>query len=110
MAAPPTLRFPDPVPPTGPPRPWAYNPRHGFVPEAGAKDLPRTGRTTLYRVEWGRAGLDACVMLTRWEHRHAGGWRREEVVDHAWVSIDDAEAIGAVRLRLGTLGERLEDE
>jgi hypothetical protein len=110
MAAPPSTRFPEPIPPATAWKHWRYERRHGFLPEDGREDLPRTGRTTLYRVEWGRAGLDACVMLTRWEHRHVGGWKREEVVDHAWVSLDDSDGIGAARLRLRSLGERLEEE
>lgn len=110
MRSVPTARLPRPVDPVGR-APFArrrYERRHGFLPFEGREELPATGRTTLHRVEWGRSGRDVCVMLARWEHR-LGAWERAEVVDHEWVP-DDGAAIGEARHRLGTLGERLEEE
>lgn len=103
-------RLPPPVDPVGrlPGARRRYERRWGFLPYSGRADLPRTGRTALYRVEWGRRGRELCVMLTRWEHRR-GRWRRDAVVEHAWLSAEDAEGIGATRHRLGARGEALEE-
>lgn len=83
--------------------------RAGFLPRQGRRQLPRTGRTTLFRVEYGQRAGRVCLMLARWDH-DARGWHRSEVVRHAWLSAENAVALGAERARLTALAEQLEDE
>jgi hypothetical protein len=84
--------------------------RHfGFLPRVGRKDLPRTSRTTLVRLEYGSRDDRVCLMLARWDYGYAG-WQRRRVLDHVWEQADDAVAIGEQRARLGALGEKLEED
>ena len=72
--------------------------------------LPASGRTALFRVEYGQRGGRVCLMLARWDHHVRDGWKRSEVVHHAWHSAEDAVAIGADRARFTALAEQLEEE
>ena len=49
-------------------------------------------------------------MLARWDHHPRDGWRRSEVVHHAWHSEEDPVALGTDRARFTALAEQLEDE
>lgn len=84
--------------------------RAGFLPRRRRLGLPATGRTTLYRVEYGQRGARVCLMLARWDHHRLDGWRRTEVVQHAWHPAEDAVALGTERARLTAVAEQLEEE
>jgi hypothetical protein len=83
--------------------------RYGFLPEPGRDDVPRNGRTTLFRVELGQRGTRVCVMVARWRFAPAG-WERAGVVHHAWVDGEDPVALGEARANAQLLAERGEDE
>jgi hypothetical protein len=83
--------------------------RYGFLPEPGRDDLPYNGRTTLFRVELGQRGRRVCVMVAKWVAR-ADGWRRGEIVHHAWVDGDDPVAFGEARARAQQIAERSEED
>jgi len=83
--------------------------RYGFLPEPGRDELPHNGRTTLFRVELGQRGGRVCVMVAKWVVR-ADGWRRAEVVHHAWVDGEDAVAFGEARARAQQIAERAEED
>ena len=83
--------------------------RHGFLPEPGRDDLPRSGRTTLYRVELGQRGPRVCVMVARWRFAPAG-WERDGVIDQTWVDGDDPVAFGEARARAQQIAERREED
>jgi hypothetical protein len=87
-----------------------YERVHGFLPRRRRRDLPPTGRTTLFRVEYGSRGGEICLMVARWAYREKHGWRREEEVDWTWIDDDDPAELGAERARLSALAERLEEE
>jgi hypothetical protein len=84
--------------------------RAGFLPRPRRMELPATGRTNLFRVEYGQRAGRICLMLARWDHHPRDGWRRSEVVHHAWHSADDPVALGADRARFTALAEQLEEE
>jgi hypothetical protein len=84
--------------------------RAGFLPRAGRKALPATGRRTLFRVEYGSRGDRICLMLTRWDCAASSGWRRGAVIEHVWDAADDAVGIGEQRARLTALAETLEEQ
>jgi hypothetical protein len=86
-----------------------YERRYGFLPREGRKERPKTGRTTLVRVEYGSSGSRLCLMLARWDYT-AEGWRRGRVVEHVWEESDDEVAIGEQRARLEALAESLEED
>jgi hypothetical protein len=87
---------------------WHYERRFGFLPSEGRKQLPKTGRTTLVRVEYGSRGDSLCLMLTRWDYT-AEGWHRGRVLEHAWEQSDDEVAVGEQRGRLNARAESLEE-
>lgn len=95
---------------TGRRRLHRFERRAGFLPRRRRMDLPVTGRTALFRVEYGQRGDRICLMLARWDHHPRDGWRRSEVVHHAWHSADDPVALGADRARFTELAEQLEEE
>jgi hypothetical protein len=76
----------------------AYERRWGFLPRAGRKDPAPSGRTTLFRLEYGGRRGRVCLMVARWDLTHSG-WQRRRVVEHA-----------EERARLSALAERLEEE
>lgn len=84
--------------------------RAGFLPRRGRMDLPASGRSALFRVEYGQRAGRVCLMLARWDHHPRDGWRRSEDVHHAWHSPEDAVALGDERARLTALAEQLEEE
>ena len=84
--------------------------RAGFLPRHGRMELPATRRTALFRVEYGQRGGRVCLMLARWDRHPRDGWRRSEVLHHAWHSDDDPVALGAERARFQALAEQLEEE
>ena len=84
--------------------------RAGFLPRVGRKALPATGRTTLFRVEYGSRGERVCLIVARWDYDASSGWKRARVVEHAWHPADDAVALGEERTRLTALAEELEEE
>ena len=86
-----------------------YERRAGFLPRARRIALPLTGRTTLFRVEYGQRSGQLCLMLAKWRWTRWSGWQRARVVDHVWVPADDAVALGAERARLAALAEEIED-
>ncbi|MEA2449731.1 MAG: hypothetical protein QOG63_1663 [Thermoleophilaceae bacterium] len=86
-----------------------YERRSGFLPRTGRRELPATGRTTLFRLEYGSHRDRVCLMLARWDLTQSG-WQRRRVMEHAWVDGDDALALGEQRARLSPLAEHLEDE
>jgi hypothetical protein len=86
-----------------------YERRCGFLPRPGRRELPKTGRTTLVRLEYGSRGGRVCLMLTRWDYGHAG-WQRGRMLDHVWEQADDAVAVGEQRARLAATGESLEED
>lgn len=83
--------------------------RAGFLPRAGRKQLPLSGRTTLFRVGYASRGARVCLMVTRWTHTTSTGWRSGEIVEHVWESADDPVTIGEQRERLTALAETLEE-
>jgi hypothetical protein len=87
-----------------------FEARAGFLPREGRKELPKTGRKTLFRVEYGNGEEQLCLMIARWDYARSSGWRRAAVVEHAWVDADDAVAIGEQRARLTALAEELEEQ
>jgi hypothetical protein len=87
----------------------AYERRWGFLPRAGRKDPAPSGRTTLFRLEYGGRRGRVCLMVARWDLTHSG-WQRRRVVEHAWIEGDDAVELGEERARLSALAERLEEE
>jgi hypothetical protein len=86
-----------------------YERRYGFLPREGRKELPKTGRKTLVRVEYGSSGSRLCLMLARWDYT-AEGWHRGRVLEHAWEASDDEVAIGEQRGRLMGRAESLEED
>lgn len=85
-----------------------FDRRAGFLPRANRRELPSTGRTTLYRVEYASQGDRLCLMLTRWHHVSTG-WIRA-VAEHVWIPADDELRIGAERARLQARAEQLEEQ
>jgi hypothetical protein len=83
--------------------------RAGFLPRPGRKDLPATGRKTLFRLEYGSRGEHLCLMVARWDYGASTGWRRGAVVEHGWVDGADAVAVGEQRARFEALAEDLEE-
>jgi hypothetical protein len=85
--------------------------RAGFLPRRGRADLPASGRTTLYRLEYGWRDEWICVMVARWEYKGNRGWQRHVLPhEYVWVDASDAVALGTERARLSELAERLEEE
>ena len=84
--------------------------RAGFLPRAGRRALPATGRKTLCRVEYGSRADRLCLMVARWDYGASSGWRRGAVVESVWLSADDAVGIGEQRARLDALAEDLEEQ
>jgi hypothetical protein len=86
-----------------------YERQAGFLPREGRKELPRGGRQTLVRLEFGSSGGWVCMMITRWDHDRAG-WHRRRVLEHVWERSDDAVAIGEQRALLSARAEALEED
>lgn len=84
--------------------------RAGFLPRPGRTALPATGRTILFRVEYGTRGDRVCLMVAEWNHYLPSGWRRRPAVEHVWLPADGAVAIGEARTRLTALAEQLEEQ
>jgi hypothetical protein len=87
-----------------------YERRAGFLPRAGRKALPATGRKTLFRLEYGSRADHVCLIVVRWDYGASTGWRRGRVVESVWRQADDAVGIGEQRARLTALAERLEEQ
>ena len=85
-----------------------FDRRAGYLPRPGRRSLPASGRTTLYRVEYGSRDEDLCLMLTRWHHGSVG-WTRV-VAEHVWVPTEDPVRIGEERARLQAAAEDLEEQ
>ena len=86
-----------------------YERRFGFLPRAGRRAMPSSGRTTLVRVEYGSRDDRVCLMVTRWAYG-GEGWQRGRILDLAWVGADDPVALGEQRARLTARAEALEEE
>ena len=84
--------------------------RAGFLPRKGRVERPATGRTALFRVEYGQRAGRVCLMLARWDYHVRHGWRRSEVIHHAWHSPEDPVTLGDERARMTALAEQLEEE
>lgn len=86
-----------------------YERRAGFLPRDGRKQLPATGRTTLYRLEYGTRGGDICLMIAVWQYIDGHGWDRSEPSEWVWVDASDAVELGAQRARLSHMAEQHEE-
>ncbi len=89
---------------------WRFERHAGFLPREGRKRLPGTGRKTLFRLEYGSADGQLCLVVARWDYARSSGWRRGAVVEHVWVDADDGVAIGEQRALLKNLAEQLEEQ